>query len=132
MISHLADWFPVLVIAGALVVLGLALRLDRRLSRSAYSAGPIETEVAQPAGQARTPWELQAIDDQLTRATSGGSLAVPRYDLTATVNRLITAAGLPAHEELPITADLNQLAAAITRIEARLGLPPLTDASQES
>jgi hypothetical protein len=125
--ERLVDLFPVLVVAATVVVLILALRLDRRLGRGAYSAGPLEPEPATPAGVERTPWELKAIDDQLMLASGIGGATVPRYDLTATVNRLIAAAGLPPHDELPVSAELNELAAAITLIEQRLGLPPLID-----
>lgn len=118
--------FPVLVVVAVVVLLVLALRLDRRLSRGAYSAGPWETERPKPPGQERTPWELKAIDDQLILATGAGGAAVPRYDLTATVNRLITAAGLPPREQLPLSANLQELSTAIGLIEDRLGLPPLT------
>jgi len=128
--DQLATAFPFLVVGAVVVVLVLALRLDRRLSRGAYSAGPWETERPTPPGQERTPWELKAIDDQLILATGAGGAAVPRYDLTATVNRLITAAGLPPREQLPLSANLQDLSAAIGLIEDRLGLPPLTPVSQ--
>lgn len=118
--------FPALVVLAVIVLLVLAVRLDRRLSRGAYSAGPWETERPTPPGQERTPWELKAIDDQLILATGAGGAAVPRYDLTATVNRLITAAGLPPREQLPLSANLQELSTAIGLIEDRLGLPPLT------
>ncbi|MEZ5412358.1 MAG: hypothetical protein R2761_30270 [Acidimicrobiales bacterium] len=124
--DQLAALFPIVVVVAVVVVLVLALRLDRRLSRGAYSAGPWETERPTPPGQERTPWELKAIDDQLILAAGAGGAAVPRYDLTATVNRLITAAGLPPREQLPLSANLQDLSAAIGLIEDRLGLPPLT------
>ncbi|MDH4076840.1 MAG: hypothetical protein OEW29_12960 [Acidimicrobiia bacterium] len=124
--DQLAAAFPIVVVAALVVVLVLALRLDRRLSRGAYSAGPWETERPAPPGQERTPWELKAIDDQLILAAGAGGAAVPRYDLTATVNRLITAAGLPPREQLPLSANLQDLSAAIGLIEDRLGLAPLT------
>jgi hypothetical protein len=132
MIDRLIELFPLVAVVAVVVVLMLALRLDRRLSRGAFSAGPMDIERSRPAGQERTPWELLAIDDQLVLATGSAGPAVPRYDLTATVNRLITAAGLPAHHQLPITANLDQLATAISHIEDRLGLPPLADAQQEN
>jgi hypothetical protein len=128
------DWlvtaFPFIAGAVAVVVLILAVRLDRVMSRGAHSAGRRERERPAPAGQTRTPWELQAIEDQLQLMRVQTSRAVPRYDLNATVNRLIVAAKLDAHgDQLPITADEAQLAAAITRIEDRLGLEPLDDST---
>jgi hypothetical protein len=125
MIAPLAQLFPLLAVVAVVLVLILALRLDRRLSRGAYSAGPADIERPSPPGQERIPWELKAIDDQLTLASGGGGAAIPRYDLTATVNRLISAAGLPSQDQLPLSADLNQLTAAIGLIEQRLGLPVL-------
>ena len=126
--EFLVRFFPLLAVL-ALVVIGfLALRLDRRMSRSAYSAGPIDVPRPKPVGQEPTPWELQAIDDQLRLVINHGSAAVPRYDLTATVNRLVAAAGLSDKgAQLPITANEAQLAAAIAQIEHRLELPPLTE-----
>ncbi|MGF1598725.1 MAG: hypothetical protein ACFCVK_17655 [Acidimicrobiales bacterium] len=127
MIDTLLALFPLFVLAAAVAAVVLAVRLDRRMSRAATSAGPVEMERARPPGQEQTPWELQAIDDQLHLAHSGGPSAVPRYDLTATVNRLLQAAGLDQPgDQLPPNADPAQLAAAISRIEERLGLGPLT------
>ena len=128
--DQLAAAFPLLVVVAVVLLLVLALRLDRRLSRGAYSAGPWETEHPTPPGQERTPWELKAIDDQLTLASGAGGAAVPRYDLTATVNRLVTASGLSANHQLPLSANLQELSAAIGQIEHRLGLPPLTSTEQ--
>jgi len=113
------------------VVLVLAFRLSRRVDRGAVSAGPVETAPITPPGQEPSPWELRAIDDQLRRLREPGP-GVRRSDLTATVNRLITAAGLPAHEQLLPGSDLNQLAAAVTLIEERLDLPPLTIPNQDA
>lgn len=128
MTELLVRFFPLLVIAVTILVLFLALRLDRRLSRGPYSAGPIELVQPEPAGQERSPWELRAIQDQLDAIAEPGTPVVRRYDLTATVNRLTNAAGMtdPRHQ-LPITANEMELAAAITNIEHQLGLPPLTE-----
>jgi hypothetical protein len=126
MVDGVVTIFPILAGVLAAVVLVLAVRLDRRMSRAAHSAGRREQERPAPPGQTKTPWELQAIEDQLQLMRAQSSRAVPRYDLNATVNRLIVAARLDAPgDQLPITADERQLAAAITRIETRLGLPPL-------
>ncbi len=128
--QRVVDQFPILAIAALVSVLALAFRLSRRIDRGPTSAGPVETEPVTPPGQEPSPWELRAIDDQLRRLVRPEP-GVRRSDLTATVNRLITAAGLPAHDQLLPGADLNQLAAAVTRIEDRLGLPPLTVPHQD-
>ena len=126
MVDSIIAVFPFLAGAMALLVLALAVRLDRQMSRGAYSAGRREPERPPPPGQARTPWELQAIEDQLQLMRLHHGRAVPRYDLNATVNRLIVAARLDSSEyQLPITADEALLAAAVTRIEGRLGLSPI-------
>ena len=122
--------FPLLGGFAALVIGFLAFRLKRRLDRSAYSAGPIEIPRPKPFGQEVTPWELRSIENQLRLLVNHGSPAVPRYDLTATVNRLVVAAGMTdAKDQVPVTANEAQLAAAISRIEQQLGLPPLTEGS---
>jgi hypothetical protein len=128
--SALAASFPFVILLMAVTVAGLALRLDRRLSRGAHSAGPLEPERPKPAGLEQTPWELRGIDDQLTLA-GRGSPAIPRYDLTATVNRLIVAAGMhDPGQQLPMSAGLGQLEQAVTNIVRMLGLPPLSAAGQ--
>ena len=108
---------PILAIAALVIVLALAFRLSRRIDRGPTSAGPVETEPVTPPGQEPSPWELRAIDEQLQRLVRRDA-GVRRSDLTGTVNRLITAAGLPATEQLLPGADLNQLAATITRTMA--------------
>lgn len=130
-VGELAGRFPLVVAVIVVVIVVLTFRLDRRMSRGAYSAGPLDVVEARPPGQERTPWELRAIEDQLQLAMSAGTSAVPRYDLAATVNRLISAAGLPDDVQLPVTADLHELNLAITRIEQRLELPPLTESRPE-
>jgi hypothetical protein len=131
-VAEVGAWtavFPFAVLLLAIGVALLALRLDRRLGRGAHSAGPLETERPKPVGLEQTPWELRGIDRQLAQAGRGAP-AVPRYDLTATVNRLLAAAGLDdPRDELPITADRAELERAITMIEDQLGLPPLTGGS---
>lgn len=126
MTSLLIAAFPVLVVIGLLAVLVFAFRLDRRMGRGPHSAGPRIPDIPAPIGQARTPWELKAIEDQLLLTRHRTGPVVSRYDLTATVNRLTVAAGLddPGYQ-LPVTADEQQLAAAIARIEDQLGLAPL-------
>ena len=118
--------YPWAVALGVVVVFIAALRLDRRMSRGAHSAGPADVPRPAPPGQAEIPWELEAIEGQLRLAAGRTSLAVQRYDLTATVNRLLVAAGLTgAHHQLPMTATEDQLDHAITLIERQLELPPL-------
>lgn len=126
MVDVLISAFPFIAGAVAVLVLVLAVRLDRKMSRGAYSAGPRDPEQPAPPGQKKTPWELQAIEDQLQLMRTQNSRAVPRYDLNATVNRLIVAARLDdPNYQLPITADEAEIGAAVTRIENRLGLGPL-------
>ena len=128
MIDSVVTAFPVLVGSVAVIVLVLAVRLDRSMGRAAFSAGPRDPERPTPPGQTRTPWELQAIEDQLKSLRLHSGRAVPRYDLNATVNRLIVAARFDeSDDQLPITADEAEVADAIARIEDRLGLPPLED-----
>lgn len=128
MISLLLDLFPYVAGLGALLVVFLGLRLHRHLGQGSYSAGPLEVQAPEPPGQEATPWELRAIDDQLTMVTHPGSEVVRRYDLTATINRLTASAGLVGDEyQLPITATEAQLEAAVARIEERLDLPQLSE-----
>ncbi|MGI9616221.1 MAG: hypothetical protein ACR2QO_25120 [Acidimicrobiales bacterium] len=125
MVDLLVSAFPLIAGGVAVIVLVLAVRLDRKLSRGAYSAGPRDPERPAPPGQKRTPWELQAIEDQLQLMRTQSGRAVPRYDLNATVNRLIVAARLDDQDyQLPITADEAEIGAAVSRIEDRLGLDP--------
>ncbi len=120
--------FPIVAGAVIVTVVILAIRLDRRMSRAPYSAGSYEPEQPSPLGQERTPWELKAIEDQLHLLSSAVGPAVPRYDLTATVNRLISASGLTdAQDQLPITATIDQLAVSVAKIEDQLGLAPLDE-----
>ena len=126
--SFAVDSFPLLIAAIVVLILVLAIRLDRRLSRGSYSAGPGEVVHPEPPGQEPSPWELRAIEAQLTTITAPGSSVIRHYDLTATVNRLTNAAGLTdARYQLPITATEADLATAVSRIEHQLGLPPLTE-----
>ncbi len=123
MVDAVIAAFPLVAGLLAAAVLLLAVRFDRKLARGPSSAGPREPEQPPPPGQTRTPWELQAIEDQLRLLRTQGHRAVPRYDLNATVNRLIVAARLDDPEDqLPITADEDDVEAAIARVEAQLGL----------
>ncbi len=118
--------FPFLAIGIMIGIFVLFVRLDRRMSRGAHSAGAREPERPRPTGQERTPWELKAIEDQLMMTRHQAAPAVSRYDLTATVNRLVSAAGLDnPDDQLQLTANETRLAEAITRIEKRIGLPPI-------
>lgn len=128
MISFLLELFPIVVLLGALMVVYFGLRLHRHLGESSFSAGPLDVQRAESPGQEATPWELKAIDDQLTmlRDPSGG--VVRRYDLNATIDRLSASAGLVGSEyELPITATEADLEAAVARIEEGLNLPPIQE-----
>lgn len=122
----LSTIFPFLAFGALIAILVLFVRLDRRMSRGAHSAGPRQTQRPRPTGQERTPRELKAIEDQLMMTRNQAAPAVSRYDLTATVNRLVSAAGLDnPNDQLPITANEMRLGQAITRIEERIGLPPI-------
>lgn len=126
MASWLATIFPALVVLTVVASAALAVRLERKMSRAAHSAGPAQTEQPRPPGQEKTPWELNAIEDQLRLTTHPGGAAVPRYDLTATLNRLLSAAGFSEpNQQLAITANEAQLSAAVTRLEEHLGLAPI-------
>ncbi len=127
MIDLLLDLVPLAVFVAALGVAFLAFRLQRHLGSGPYSAGPIDVQQPEPPGQEATPWELKAIDDQLSLLEHSSGV-VRRYDLTNTINRLSTAAGLTGTAyELPITATSADLYAAVSRIEQRLDLPPLEE-----
>jgi hypothetical protein len=126
--SVLVDLFPILVLSGLAAVAVLAIRLSRRLSRGTGSAGDLEPSRPEPVGQTQTPWEVRAIDERL-RLLSHRPTAGAHNDLTATVNRLIVAVGLPPEQQLPLNASREQLDWAVSQIEYRLGLPPLTDRS---
>ncbi len=131
MTDLLIGLFPLFVILGVLSLFFAALRLDRRMSRGAHSAGPTEAPRPAPVGQEQVPWELRSIENQLRSVPIHTTGAVPRYHLTATVNRLITASGLANPlDQLPMAATEADLARAIAKIEARLGLAPL--ATEES
>ena len=118
----LPSLFPWLVVVTTIVLLILLVRLDRRLSRGALSAGPRSPGRAEPPGLQQTPWELKAIDDQLH--SSPGHRA--REDLTKTVNRLIQAAGVDDPTRLlPPTASDHEIASVISQLERQLELPPL-------
>jgi hypothetical protein len=127
--AGLASMFPLLVAVVSIALIVFLIRLDRRLSRGALSAGPRDPQRAEPPGLQRTPWELKAIDDQLL--ASPGHRA--RIDLTKTVNRLIRAAGIddPARLLRPDASD-HEIAAAISSLEQRLELPPLLPPGAES
>ena len=122
----LIDLFPVIVVIGVVVVFIAALRLDRRMSRGAHSAGPAEVPRPTPVGQEQVPWELRSIEDQVRVMSRSATTAVPRYDLTATVNRLMAASGLTdPRDQLPVTASEADLVIAVSKIERRLGLAPI-------
>lgn len=115
--------FPVLVGIFLVALLALLYRLDRRLSRGSISPGPREPVRPDPPGLLPTPWELQAIDEQL-RGLPGDR---HRSDLVKTVNRLVGSAGIrdPA-ARLPFDATDNEIQNVIAELERRLELGPLT------
>ncbi len=119
----IAQLFPFLVFILACALIVFVIRLDRRLSRGSRSPGPRQVVRATPVGQRQTPWELQAINDQLRLSTN----ARARTDLVNTLNRLTTAAGLrdPSFTLPPNASDLH-ISTIVERLERQLELPPLT------
>ena len=114
--------FPVLVGLVLVALAALLYRLDRRLSRGSLSPGPREPVLPDPPGLLPTPWELEAIDDQL-RGRPGDR---HRTDLVKTVNRLIASSGLrdPA-TKLPFDATDHEIQRVMVELERRLELDPL-------
>lgn len=123
----LISLFPLLVVVATLALIVFVIRLDQRLSRGSQSAGPRDTVRPKQVGLQQTPWELQALDDQV-RATSNHQA---RQDLTQTINRLTRAAGIddPAYLLNPGDNDY-MIAGVIEALERRLELPPLTMGQQ--
>jgi hypothetical protein len=118
--ATLASLFPLLVFLVGVVLAFFVYRLNNRLGRGAQSAGPRHVLRPAQAGLQRTPWELQAIDDQLRLPANSRS----RTDLVNTINRLSKAAGEP---DLLLGSDASNqyIAAVLDRLEQRLDLPPL-------
>lgn len=120
--SGLAGVFPVLVVIVLLALLALLVRLDRRMSRGSLNPGPREPVRPDPPGLLPTPWELQAIDQQL-RGLPGDR---HRTDLVKTVNRLIGSAGIRDEAaRLPFDATDAEIDSAMAELERRLELGPL-------
>lgn len=118
----LARLFPLLVFLACAVLLVLVIRLDRRRSRGARSAGPRESQRPSPIGLQQTPWELKAIDDQLKSGIGTRS----RGDLTNTLNRLSRAAGLDETTHLlPANANNEMIQWVVQALETKLELGPL-------
>lgn len=114
--------FPVLVGIMMIGLLALLYRLDRRLSRGSLSPGPREPVMPNPPGLLATPWELQAIDEQL-RGRPGDR---HRSDLVKTVNRLIGSAGVrDPIAQLPFDATDHEIQNVMAELERRLELQPL-------
>lgn len=115
--------FPLLVGIALVALVALLYRLDRRLSRGSISPGPREPVRPDPPGLLPTPWELQAIDEQL-RGLPGDR---HRTDLVKTVNRLIGSAGIrDPTARLPFDATDHEIQNVIAELERRLELGPLT------
>ena len=129
--AALADLFPLLVLITVVALGLLALRLQLRLSRNPFSAGPHEHPTVAPPGQEPSPWELRAIERQLyasfgsTNLTSS-AVGVNHFDLVATVNRLLAAGGIDRRHHLRPNASVADLDSAITLLERQLALPPLS------
>lgn len=120
--SMLTTLFPWMVVVASIVLAILAIRLDRRVSRGSQSAGPRDVLQPEPVGLQQTPWELQALDDQvrIQRGTAA------RRELIHTVNRLTEAAGVtdPNYVLHPQSGD-DAIAAVVLHLEQRMDLPPL-------
>lgn len=118
----LAAAFPLLVFVASAALVIFVIRLDRRLSRGARSAGPREVVRPAPVGLQRTPWELKALNDQLRMSSNHRA----RSDLVQTINRLSRAAGLqePRFFLTPDASDA-MIAAVVDHLERLLELPPL-------
>ncbi|MEM7323659.1 MAG: hypothetical protein AAF531_11295 [Actinomycetota bacterium] len=116
--------FPWLIVLAALVLVVLAFRLDKRISRGARSAGPREVPHPEPVGLQQTPWELEALHEQV-RVRRG---TAARRELIHTVNRLTEAAGVtdPRFQLHPESGD-DAVAAVILHLEQRMELPPLVE-----
>ncbi len=113
--------FPLLVGIVLVGLLALLFRLDRRLSRGSLGPGPREPVRPDPPGLLATPWELQAIDEQL-RGRPGDR---HRSDLVKTVNRLISSAGIRDETaRLPFDATDHEIQNVIAELERRLELEP--------
>ncbi|MEM7272537.1 MAG: hypothetical protein AAF547_05605 [Actinomycetota bacterium] len=122
--STFVSLFPLLVVVAGLVLAVLAFRLDRRLSRGARSAGPREVVRPVPVGLQQTPWELQALHDQVQLPTG----SAVRRELIHTVNKLTEAAGVTdPNYRLPPEASDAAIAGVILHLEQRLELPPVVD-----
>lgn len=123
--SLLATLFPWLVALAAILLIVLAIRLDRRVSRGSQSAGPREVPRPEPLGLQQTPWELQALDDQVKVPPRTSA----RRELIHTVNRLTEAAGVtdPRYVLAPDAGD-DAVTAVILHLEQRMELPPLVPA----
>ena len=115
----LADALPFIAIIAAIGMVVLLVRLNRRVSRGSRSAGPRATETPTPIGLTATPWELEAIDLQLTSAPDSPA----RRDLVATVNRLIAASQNHTRRTvLPLNASNGQIEQIIAELEGKLDL----------
>lgn len=117
----LTEIFVPLVILCSMALVGLLLRLDRRLGRGAINAGPRHRENPIPPGLKQTPWELSVIDEQLGRS---GSVS---QDLVTTVNRLVDAANMTGGPEpLWASSTQNDVERVVNRLEKHLELEPLS------
>ncbi len=109
------------VLFAAIAIPFAVVRVNRRLGKSTISAGPTKVLFPPPPGQEQVPWELHSIVGQLPKSPTGqvGEQTV------FTMNRLLDAAGLHQHGELPVNANVSQLQMAVTLLENHLGLSPL-------
>ena len=115
----LAGALPYIVIVGVLGLTLLMVRLNHRVNRGSRSAGPRKAERPAPIGLTATPWELEAIDLQL----SADADSPARRDLVATVNRLIAASrDRSPRAPLALSASNAQIEEVVADLEAKLDL----------
>lgn len=117
--TFLADALPFITVIAMIGMVILLVRLNRRVSRGSRSAGPRSVEVPDPVGLTATPWELEAIDLQLSSSPDSPA----RRDLVATVNRLIAASQDHTRRTvLPLNASNAEVEEIIVDLEEKLDL----------
>jgi hypothetical protein len=117
--TFLADALPFVAVIAMIGMVILLVRLNRRVSRGSRSAGPRSVDAPDPVGLTATPWELEAIDLQLSSPRDSPA----RRDLVATVNRLIAASQNHTRRTvLPISAGNGEIEDIVIDLEKKLGL----------
>lgn len=114
--------FPIIVVLALLVVFGLAVRLDRRLSRAASGAGPWTQVKPDSPGQRTQPWELELLDDQIRQWNTTRPGDARRAELADTVNRLVQATGVGQSWLLSPSSKQGDLEKTLGKLEEVLSL----------